>query len=262
MEQIVVYRTLEADDHNRSDQQRHREIEIPTQYPVATGYGRHAQFFLWADGTPDAFCIHSGHRKLTGTSIPFARPRESYLKSAPMPFYSPLARQARISGTIHLLFTVDGQGNTSAVEASTANELLRRTAIENVQNWKFGWPHPCDCRSREGGNFCLQVFRKVGIARATKRNCPMVRQDKGGPGRDRGRSHRTFGLVSARPDQKEKANLISQTGLYLMPATTYAPTHLARAVPSALRGLTSVFGMGTGGSPAVRLPTSRGVQKA
>jgi hypothetical protein len=24
---------------------------------------------------------------------------------------------------------------------------------------------------------------------------------------------------------KEKANLISQTGLYLMPATTYSPTH-------------------------------------
>src|SRR6202043_1853177 len=43
----------------------------------------------------------------------------------------------------------------------------------------------------------------------------------------------------------------------LMPATTYAPTHLARAVPSALRGLTSVFGMGTGGSPAVRSPTTR-----
>ncbi len=31
---------------------------------------------------------------------------------------------------------------------------------------------------------------------------------------------------------------------------------LSRAVPSALRGLTSVFGMGTGGSPAVRSPTS------
>ena len=25
--------------------------------------------------------------------------------------------------------------------------------------------------------------------------------------------------------EKEKANLISQTGLYLMPATTYSPTH-------------------------------------
>ena len=33
---------------------------------------------------------------------------------------------------------------------------------------------------------------------------------------------------------------------------------LSRAVQSALRGLTSVFGMGTGGSPAVRSPTTRG----
>src|SRR5579863_6473791 len=30
---------------------------------------------------------------------------------------------------------------------------------------------------------------------------------------------------------------------------------LSRAVQSALRGLTSVFGMGTGGTPAVRSPT-------
>ena len=31
---------------------------------------------------------------------------------------------------------------------------------------------------------------------------------------------------------------------------------LSRAVPSARRGLTSVFGMGTGGTPAVRSPTT------
>jgi hypothetical protein len=31
---------------------------------------------------------------------------------------------------------------------------------------------------------------------------------------------------------------------------------LSRAVQSALRGLTSVFGMGTGGAPAVRSPTT------
>src|SRR5437764_7911585 len=31
---------------------------------------------------------------------------------------------------------------------------------------------------------------------------------------------------------------------------------LSRAVPSAQRGLTSVFGMGTGGTPAVRSPTT------
>src|SRR5207237_10898966 len=35
---------------------------------------------------------------------------------------------------------------------------------------------------------------------------------------------------------------------------------LSRAVQSALRGLTSVFGMGTGGTPAVRSPTTRSCQ--
>ena len=47
-----------------------------------------------------------------------------------------------------------------------------------------------------------------------------------------------------------------------MPATTYSPTHLARAVQSALRGLTSVFGMGTGGTPAVWSPTTCGAYAA
>ena len=37
---------------------------------------------------------------------------------------------------------------------------------------------------------------------------------------------------------------------------------LSRAVQSALRGLTSVFGMGTGGSPAVRSPTIRSRQSS
>ena len=38
------------------------------------------------------------------------------------------------------------------------------------------------------------------------------------------------------------------------PATTYSPTHLSHAVPSALRGLTAVFGMGTGVSPSPQPP--------
>src|SRR6266852_2607829 len=33
---------------------------------------------------------------------------------------------------------------------------------------------------------------------------------------------------------------------------------LARAVPSGLKGLTSVFGMGTGGSPSLQSPKSQG----
>jgi TonB family protein len=78
-----------------------------------------------------------------------------------MPFYPELARQARISGTIHLHFTVDGQGNTSTVEASPANELLRRTAIENVQHWKFAWPQPCDCRSTREAIFVYKFSGKL-----------------------------------------------------------------------------------------------------
>ena len=43
-------------------------------------------------------------------------------------------------------------------------------------------------------------------------------------------------------------------GLFLNRATSYSPTHLARAVPSGLKGLTSVFGMGTGGTPSLQSP--------
>src|ERR1700685_1101185 len=39
-------------------------------------------------------------------------------------------------------------------------------------------------------------------------------------------------------------------------ATSYSPTHLARAVPSGLKGLTTVFGMGTGGTPSLQSPKS------
>jgi len=45
MEQVFVDGTLEADDHNSREQQRHREIRIATQNPVTTGQGRRAQFF-------------------------------------------------------------------------------------------------------------------------------------------------------------------------------------------------------------------------
>ena len=55
---------------------------------------------------------------------------------------------------------------------------------------------------------------------------------------------------------KEKAMLISQHGLLFNAGNDLRSHTLSRAVPSALRGLTSVFGMGTGGSPAVRSPTN------
>jgi hypothetical protein len=54
--------------------------------------------------------------------------------------------------------------------------------------------------------------------------------------------------------KKEKAIKIALDGLCIIPATTYSPMHLSRTVQSAQQGLTSVFGMGTGVSPAVRSP--------
>src|SRR6185312_13282586 len=56
--------------------------------------------------------------------------------------------------------------------------------------------------------------------------------------------------------QKEKAIQISLNGLCFYAGDDLRSHTLSRAVPSALRGLTSVFGMGTGGSPAVRSPTN------
>ncbi len=91
---------------------------------------------------------------------------EPYLNSALMPFYPPLARMARISGKVTLHFVVDSHGDTSEVEAKVETDapsgnLLREAAIENVQGWKFRWPHPCDCRSKEEAVFIYKFSNKI-----------------------------------------------------------------------------------------------------
>ena len=53
------------------------------------------------------------------------------------------------------------------------------------------------------------------------------------------------------PNKKERATEISLNGPYSYAGDDLLSHTLSRAVQSALRGLTSVFGMGTGGSPAV-----------
>jgi len=71
---------------------------------------------------------------------------EPFLKSAPMPFYPPLCRQARIQGQVILHFTINERGDTSDVEAVTGPPMLQRAAVEEVQSWKFSWDHPCACQ--------------------------------------------------------------------------------------------------------------------
>ena len=45
-----------------------------------------------------------------------------------------------------LRFVINEQGDTSNVEAVAGHPMLRKAAIQNVQNWKFAWAHPCDCQ--------------------------------------------------------------------------------------------------------------------
>ena len=52
-------------------------------------------------------------------------------------------------------------------------------------------------------------------------------------------------------DIKGNGHAAFATWPLFIPAMTYSPMHLSRTVQSAQQGLTSVFGMGTGVSPAV-----------
>ena len=58
----------------------------------------------------------------------------------------------------------------------------------------------------------------------------------------------------ARPDPNAESPGLFDRVFNFNWATSYSPTHLARAVPSGLRGLTAVFGMGTGGTPSLQSP--------
>jgi TonB family protein len=93
----------------------------------------------------------------------FGADPQLYLKSAPMPFYPALGRSARIQGKVTLHFTVDEKGNTSEVEATTGNEVLRNPALENVQNWKF-WPPQCACRVKREAVLVYMLSAELGSA--------------------------------------------------------------------------------------------------
>jgi len=97
------------------------------------------------------------------TTSALAADPEPYLKSAPVPFYPPIARQARIAGKVTLNFVINQDGETSEVEATAETEarngmeLLRRAAIANVQDWRFGWTRPCNCRVKKKVVFVYSV---------------------------------------------------------------------------------------------------------
>ena len=56
-----------------------------------------------------------------------------------------------------------------------------------------------------------------------------------------------------RRGKRETPGLLTRA-VHKFPAASYSPTQLTRAVPSAPKGLTAVFGMGTGGAPSIWPP--------
>ena len=64
------------------------------------------------------------------------RPRVSNMD---VPFYSPLARAARISGSVELAITTDGE-RVSDVRVLKGHKLLADAAEKNIRSWKF-YPH-------------------------------------------------------------------------------------------------------------------------
>jgi TonB family protein len=82
---------------------------------------------------------------------------EAYLKSAPMPFYPSLARQARIEGKVELHFIVNEQGDTTEIEGTTGHIMLKQAALDDVARWKFAWPSPCACRITREAVFVYRI---------------------------------------------------------------------------------------------------------
>jgi outer membrane biosynthesis protein TonB len=63
-------------------------------------------------------------------------PELPVLRSAPMPLYPPLARQARIEGAAEMKVWTDGASVTK-VEGSGAHKMLIEAATENIKTWRF-----------------------------------------------------------------------------------------------------------------------------
>jgi TonB family protein len=67
-----------------------------------------------------------------------AQTNEPVLLSANIPFYPPLARQARVYGSVKIAFTLPANsGEPADVEAVSGHPLLKAAAMENVKTWRF-----------------------------------------------------------------------------------------------------------------------------
>ncbi len=89
-----------------------------------------------------------------------AAPPPSVRDSAPPllnrvePVYPPLARQARISGVVHLLVTIAPDGSVTQLQVIGGHPLLVPSAMEAVRQWRYA-PEPTATAITEDVNFVL-----------------------------------------------------------------------------------------------------------
>lgn len=58
--------------------------------------------------------------------------------SANIPYYPPLARQARVFGEVKIAFTLPpNSGEPADVEVISGHPMLKSAALENVKTWRF-----------------------------------------------------------------------------------------------------------------------------
>ena len=62
------------------------------------------------------------------------------LKAAPLPMYPPIAREARIEGTVRVSFVLNEAGDVVEVKALSGHPTLTPRTLENVKAWHFSLP--------------------------------------------------------------------------------------------------------------------------
>jgi len=77
-----------------------------------------------------------------------------------VPTYPPIAKSARVSGSVVVEVTIDEQGNVTSARAISGHPLLQQAAVEAAKGWKFSPPQLNDTPVKEIGtitfNFTLE----------------------------------------------------------------------------------------------------------
>jgi hypothetical protein len=149
--------------------------------------------------------------------------------------------------------TAPSASSTGSPSASNTGPVLRSPQRGSFLRKSVTHSATCQAGSQPHQRSpCRYGFRRTvrsPTVSATAPNCQRRKKPRAPPDKRAGEACRHFlALKAQRPDLS--------VGPCDIPGNFLRSHTLARAVPSGLRGLTSVFGMGTGGSPSLRSPRS------